>query len=327
MGRLGRHLPGRHLLRVRAALNYVGGDGTGEWAYHGTADLGAGSVTVVPTQATDYYVLLLGGADGYTELTDPDNRHMVTVIAASEPSEPSDPTTCPTAGYSTLSGPGFVDISPTGTLITDWEQNADDGWFEVALPFTFPYYGLNEQVHAHRHERLHHLRRWPLRLRQLGALPGQRERTCGRRDWLRTGLTSTRQPPTPKERACTTRASAPTRLSFCSTRLCTGPVTTTPPPTPSRLILFSTGGFLLAYPEMNDPTGTCRGPPSPIGYENQDGSDGVQISYDEVPASGTQYYIPPACTAPGGGEGSALDPRRGPRRCFRRRRADDNHLH
>ena len=43
--------------------NFVGGDGTGEWAYHGTADLGAGSVTVVPTQATDYYVLLLGGAD------------------------------------------------------------------------------------------------------------------------------------------------------------------------------------------------------------------------------------------------------------------------
>ena len=58
--------------------NYVGG----EWAYHGTADLGVGSVTVVPQQATDYYVLLLGGEDGYTELTDPVNRVRVTVIAA-----------------------------------------------------------------------------------------------------------------------------------------------------------------------------------------------------------------------------------------------------
>ena len=38
-------------------------------------------MTVVPQQATDYYVLLLGGADGYTELTDPNNRVRVTVIA------------------------------------------------------------------------------------------------------------------------------------------------------------------------------------------------------------------------------------------------------
>ena len=60
---------------------------SGEWAYHGTADLGAGTVTVVPTQATDYYVLLLGGADGYTELTDPDNRVMVTVIPGDGPND------------------------------------------------------------------------------------------------------------------------------------------------------------------------------------------------------------------------------------------------
>eukprot|EP01043_Picozoa_sp_COSAG02_P040220 COSAG02_NODE_3236_length_7125_cov_3.709081_1_plen_704_part_10 len=62
--------------------NFVGGDGTGEWAYHGSADLGTGSVTVVPQQATDYYVLLLGGADGYTELTDPENRVRITVVEA-----------------------------------------------------------------------------------------------------------------------------------------------------------------------------------------------------------------------------------------------------
>ena len=84
--------------------------------------------------------------------------------------------------------------------------------------------------------------------------------------------------------------------------MCTGPANNDPTTNTFEAILFSTGGFLLAYPEMNDTTGTCRGPPSPIGYENQDGSVGVQISYDEVPASGTQYYIPPSCTAPGVGE-------------------------
>ena len=68
------------------------------------------------------------------------------------PVEPAAPDVCPIAdgtapgtGFSYLV-PSFVDISASGTLITSWEQNADDGWFEVALPFTFPYYGLNEQV-------------------------------------------------------------------------------------------------------------------------------------------------------------------------------------
>ena len=55
-----------------------------------------------------------------------------------------------------------------------------------------------------------------------------------------------------------------------------------------ELILFSTGGFLMAYPEMNDATGTLSWSTESIGYENQDGSEGVQISYDVVPASGTQ---------------------------------------
>ena len=42
----------------------------------------SGSVTVVPTQATDYIVLLLGGPSGYLELTDPDDRLMITVCPA-----------------------------------------------------------------------------------------------------------------------------------------------------------------------------------------------------------------------------------------------------
>ena len=51
---------------------------------------------------------------------------------------------CPT-DYS-FSGPAFVDISSTGTQITSWTQNPDDGYTQLELPFTFPWYGLNEQV-------------------------------------------------------------------------------------------------------------------------------------------------------------------------------------
>ena len=35
----------------------------------------------------------------------------------------------------------WVDITTTGTLITDWEQNTDDGWKHIDLPFNFPWYG------------------------------------------------------------------------------------------------------------------------------------------------------------------------------------------
>ena len=37
-----------------------------------------------------------------------------------------------------------MEISDTGTKITNWEQNNDDGWFHVQLPFGFPWYGKVE---------------------------------------------------------------------------------------------------------------------------------------------------------------------------------------
>ena len=51
----------------------------GHWSYHGSGDAGSGCVTITPAEFGDYYVVLLGGADGYTELTDPDNRLVITV--------------------------------------------------------------------------------------------------------------------------------------------------------------------------------------------------------------------------------------------------------
>lgn len=38
----------------------------------------------------------------------------------------------------------WVDITTSGTLITAWEQNADDGWKHIDLPFNFPWYGAVE---------------------------------------------------------------------------------------------------------------------------------------------------------------------------------------
>ena len=38
----------------------------------------------------------------------------------------------------------WVEISDTGTKITDWEQNNDDGWKHIDLPFDFPWYGKVE---------------------------------------------------------------------------------------------------------------------------------------------------------------------------------------
>jgi hypothetical protein len=37
-----------------------------------------------------------------------------------------------------------------------------------------------------------------------------------------------------------------------------------------------------------------------VGFEDQTGTKGVQISYGEVPRGGTAYYIPPACHVAGG---------------------------
>ena len=59
---------------------------TAHWGYHGAGGTaaGSGSVTLVPEQVGSYYVMLLGGSDGYTELSDPLNRLMVTVTETGE---------------------------------------------------------------------------------------------------------------------------------------------------------------------------------------------------------------------------------------------------
>ena len=33
----------------------------------------------------------------------------------------------------------WVDILTEGTKITAWQQNADDGWFDLEIPFAFPW--------------------------------------------------------------------------------------------------------------------------------------------------------------------------------------------
>jgi hypothetical protein len=51
--------------------------------------------------------------------------------------------------------------------------------------------------------------------------------------------------------------------------------------------------FALQYEEM--PTISGSWSHESIGFEDRSGTQGVQISYAEVPAAGTAYQIPPAC--------------------------------
>ena len=40
----------------------------------------------------------------------------------------------------------WVDLTVHGTQITDWEQNADDGWYHINLPFFINWYGTQEST-------------------------------------------------------------------------------------------------------------------------------------------------------------------------------------
>ena len=40
----------------------------------------------------------------------------------------------------------WVDITTSGTQITEWEQNADDGWYHIELPFAFNWFGSIERT-------------------------------------------------------------------------------------------------------------------------------------------------------------------------------------
>ena len=57
--------------------------------------------------------------------------------------------------------------------------------------------------------------------------------------------------------------------------------------------LFATGGVMLSYLDM-DPAVLSWSTES-IGYEDRTGASGVQISWNEIPVSGTNYYIPVSC--------------------------------
>ena len=63
--------------------------------------------------------------------------------------------------------------------------------------------------------------------------------------------------------------------------------------------LFADGGVRFSYQTM-DPVHWNRwdrfGETESVGYEDRTGSAGAQISLGAIPASGTSYYVPPACT-------------------------------
>jgi hypothetical protein len=87
----------------------------------------------------------------------------------------------------------------------------------------------------------------------------------------------------------------------------TCPASQDPTSSTFQAVLFADGGVMYNYKSMgtvdaahqsyNERGTGLSWSPASIGYEDRSGSLGDQITYDMVPASGSTYYVPPACTA------------------------------
>ena len=215
----------------------------------------------------------------------------------SGPVDPGDVTDCPAdqAGYA-FDGPAFFDISTTGTAITEWGQNPDDGFFEVPLGFTMPWFGLNEDV-------IHVGTNGYITFGVSHFAFGSSEPFPGDPTGPVDGVIGVYWADINPDPAANVDGAGVFYQAFGADSMVVqwnnvvywtsnnDPTTNT-----FQATLFPSGGFILAYGMMNDATGTLSWSTESIGYESQDGLEGVQISYDVVPDSNTAYYVPPVCT-------------------------------
>ena len=212
----------------------------------------------------------------------------------SAPVDPGDAAECP-AGYA-FDGPAFFDISTTGTQITAWGQNPDDGFFEVPLGFTMPWYGNVEDI-------IHVGTNGYITFGSAHFPFGTSEPFPGDPTGPVDGVIGVYWADINPDPAVNVAGAGVFYQAFGTDSMVvqwhnvvywTGnndPTTNT-----FQATLFPSGGVILAYGAMNDATGTLSWSTESIGYESQDGLEGVQISYDVVPDSNTAYYIPPVCT-------------------------------
>ena len=196
------------------------------------------------------------------------------------------------------------DIASTGTLIDTWTQNADDGWVEVVLPFSFPWYGKTEDT-------IHIGTNGYLTFGTAHFTNGASEPIPGTPDGPVDGVIGVYwadiNPDLNPDGASGVYYQA-FDDSFVTqwdhVRYWTGDGNLAM--NTFQGIVFSDGGVMLNYLDMN-PNGDLSWSDESIGFEDQAGTNGFQISLGIVPESGTSYYVPATCTAAAPGTAFCAD--------------------
>ena len=190
-----------------------------------------------------------------------------------------------------MAGPakGAISIAATGTEITSWQGNNDDGYSEVTLPFTFPWYGSSESI-------LHIGTNGYLTFGANAALWSSQQFPAPTNvDGVIGVFWTDINPGVSSEGGVFHQAFGDSSfvVEWDNVRYYSnGNVDQTT--NSFQASLFAAGGVLLSYLDM-DPTDVDTSSVESIGYESQDGGSGVQITYNEIPTSGTAYYIPAVC--------------------------------
>ena len=223
----------------------------------------------------------------------------------------------------------WVDISTNGrgTLITDamWEQNNDDGWYHVDLTWDFHWFGLAERrvtvgtngVLTFGSIQLGNGASEPVPCAWVGGgaiQGGQSVDGCAGVDYGTSGNNNVSPDGiiAPFWADLTNAGGngvyfqlveSPDARMLAFNQLIVewnNPVWNgSPTPCWFEVVLSGDGSVLFQYNTM--PTdGSGSWSTESIGFEDQTGSKGVQISYGEVPRSQTAYYIPPSCHVAGG---------------------------
>ena len=223
-----------------------------------------------------------------------------------------------------------------GTQITVWENNPDDGWFHLDLPFDFNWYGIAETtitigtngMLGFGQELLPYGDSEPVPCQWNGGAQGAGRGGCvgydpDAPDAAATGghygveIDGIIAPfwadlnPGDATGACATQncgvyyyvaPSADISLAAFNKVIIEyramvwqagGAHEYDPVPCHFEVILFGDGTVVFQYSDMPATSGSWS--KESIGFEDRSGTQGVQISYGEVPVAGTAYQIPPMC--------------------------------
>ena len=220
-------------------------------------------------------------------------------------------------------GFSWVDITGTGTQITDWTQNADDGWYHIDLGFPFTWFGdvqhtatvstngfltfgtqglrngATEPVPCH----------WDASPSSDIAAVGCIDPNTGESNDYGSGHNgvgvdgviavywSDMTTDAGKGRVFyqTVQASNPAMVAWNklivqwdAVEIWNAPNS----PNTFEVILFGDGTVTMQYQQMSQSVSWSR---ESIGFEDKTGEHGVQISYGSVPADNTAYNIPASC--------------------------------